>query len=68
MIIFTLDIFFSMNTAIYSRGIIVKDKIEIQKKYFKKMFLLDFLSLSSIILVLLYNRDLFDLGFIFRVF
>lgn len=68
ILVFTLDIIFAFNTAFYRKGILITDRIKIFKKYFLSNFVFDTIGVSSIIIVQIDSRELWDLGFVVRIF
>lgn len=48
ILILTVDMFIQLNTGYYSEGILIMDKLRIVKQYFKKEFVIDFVSLVMV--------------------
>ncbi|KRX03799.1 Cyclic nucleotide-binding protein [Pseudocohnilembus persalinus] len=68
LIIFSFDILLCFNVARYEKGILTIDRIEIAKHYLKKEFLFDLISTISILLVILYQSNVYEMPFVIRGF
>ncbi|KRX07015.1 Cyclic nucleotide-binding protein [Pseudocohnilembus persalinus] len=64
---FTIDILLQFNTAMYIKGILVKDKLVLGKKYLKSYFVLDLLTVVGLMCVQTFSSQWFELAFVFRL-